>query len=93
MKALRQRFVIKNSRGIHARSAAMLAQTAERFNSDVYLYRAGMKADCKSILSILAMECTKNSEITVEAIGDDADRVLFEIGSLIKNGFGEDGHE
>jgi phosphocarrier protein HPr len=93
MKPLRQTFTIKNARGLHARAAAMLVQAAERRNASVYLYRDNLRADCKSILSVLTLACPQDSEITVEAVGEDAADVLEEIGRLIEHGFGEDGHD
>jgi phosphocarrier protein len=93
MEALRQTFTIKNARGLHARAAALLVQAAERRKAVVYMYRDDLRADGKSILSVLSLACPQNSKITVEAIGEDAADVLNDIGRLIEDCFGEDGHE
>ena len=93
MEPLRQTFIIKNIRGLHARAAALLVQATERLNAAVYLYSGDLKADGKSILSVLSLACPQNSKITVEAFGEDAADVLNEIGRLIESGFGEDGYE
>src|SRR5437016_4134905 len=45
--------VIRNGAGLHARPAAVLAATAERFRSDVRLRRGEAEANAKSVTSIM----------------------------------------
>ncbi|KKK72185.1 hypothetical protein LCGC14_2906430, partial [marine sediment metagenome] len=44
---------IKNRAGIHARPAALLVQTANRFESDIYLENDSQKINAKSIMGII----------------------------------------
>jgi phosphocarrier protein HPr len=80
---------IVNALGLHARSAAKIAQLAQQAQSNVWIKMADEAADASSIIDILAFACEKGSQITV-AVDDPGDRpVLERIVKLIENGFGE----
>ncbi len=82
-------FTIVNELGIHARSAALIVETANRYRASIYLEKNGHQVNAKSILGILALGCPKGSRITVRAEGDDAKEAVEELGQLIENKFGE----
>lgn len=86
---LRKEFVIKNKLGLHARAAAQLVQTCNRFQSDITVSKDGMDVNGKSIMGILMLAAAKGSKIAVAAEGDDAEQALEELGKLINDGFGE----
>jgi len=86
---LSQTVIIVNELGLHARSAAKIAQLAQEAQSNVWIKVADEVADATSILDILTFACAKGSQITV-AVDDPSDRsVLERIVKLVENGFGE----
>jgi phosphocarrier protein HPr len=85
----KQEFVIKNRLGLHARAAAQLVQTANRFRSDILIEKEGMEVNGKSIMGILMLAAPMGSRIGVSATGEDAEEAMMAIGKLINDGFGE----
>ncbi len=86
----KKEFEIVNRLGLHARAAAQLVQTANRFRSDIQVEKEGNEVNGKSIMGLLMLAAPQGSKISVSASGDDAEEALSVIGELIENGFGED---
>lgn len=82
--------IIKNRAGIHARPAALLVQTANRFSSNIYLEKDGEKINSKSIMGILTLAATYNSPIKIIADGNDEEDALQTISRLFENKFEEE---
>jgi len=85
-----QTVTIKNRAGMHARPAALLVQTANRFASDIYLEKDGEKINGKSIMGILTLAATYNSSIKIIADGSDEQQALQSICTLFENKFEEE---
>jgi len=85
-----QTVTIKNRAGMHARPAALLVQTANRFASDIYLEKDGEKINGKSIMGILTLAATYNSSIKIVADGSDEQQALQSICRLFENKFEEE---
>lgn len=83
-------FTIVNRLGLHARAAAQLVQTANRFTSQVHVEKEGDEVNGKSIMGILMLAAPKGSSIKVTVSGEDADDAYRELAALIEDGFGED---
>jgi phosphocarrier protein len=83
-------FTIKNRLGLHARAAAQLVQTANRFRADVTVEKDGLEVNGKSIMGILMLAAPQGSRISVTVAGEDAEQAMTAIGQLIDDGFGED---
>ena len=83
-------FKIVNRLGLHARAAAQLVQTANRFSSDVTIMKDGNEVNGKSIMGLLMLAAPQGSLITVTVTGIDAEEAMKVIGTLINDGFGED---
>ena len=64
-----QTFTIRNRLGLHARAAALLVKTANRFVSDVTLEKDGLEVNGKSIMGILMLAASKGSKITLRVNG------------------------
>jgi phosphotransferase system HPr (HPr) family protein len=52
---------IKNKLGVHARAAALLVQTVNRFSAQVTLSKDGQSADGRSIMGVLMLAATQGS--------------------------------
>ena len=82
-------FVIVNTLGLHARAAAQLVQTANRYRSETHVEKDGMSVNGKSIMGVLTLAAAKGSQVTVACEGEDADAAMAALAKLIENGFGE----
>jgi phosphocarrier protein HPr len=85
-----QTFTIKNRLGLHARAAALLVKTANRFVSEVTLEKDGLEVNGKSIMGILMLAASKGSKITLKVNGKDSAQAIQVLGKLIENKFGEE---
>ena len=74
---------ILNKLGLHLRSASLLVEIAGKYQSQIYIYKDGLKADGGSILSVIALFADKGSEIIVEAVGEDAEEALDGLEDLV----------
>lgn len=82
-------FEIQNRLGLHARAAALLAETAGRFQSQVMVSKDGRSVDAKSIMELLLLAASRGSLIDVAAVGVDAEAAVAAVGALIVDRFGE----
>jgi multiphosphoryl transfer protein len=71
--------------GFHARPAAVIAQAAKNFKSEIHFFKNNVPANAKSITSILTLTVTYNDEITIECFGSDASQAVAEMTKLIEN--------
>jgi phosphocarrier protein len=82
-------FRLINRLGLHARAAAQLVQTANRFKADVFVVKDGEEVNGKSIMGLLMLAAPVGSLLRVTISGDDAAEAMQAIGALINDGFGE----
>jgi phosphocarrier protein HPr len=80
---------IKNKLGVHARAAALLVQTVNKFSAQVTFSKDGQIADGRSIMGVLTLAATQGSKIEVEASGEDAEQAVRAIERLIDRRFNE----
>jgi phosphocarrier protein HPr len=80
---------IKNKLGVHARAAALLVQTVNRFSAQVTISKDGQTADGRSIMGVLMLAATQGSTIEVEAAGHDAEQAVKAIDRLVDKRFNE----
>ncbi|MEZ4330369.1 MAG: HPr family phosphocarrier protein [Myxococcota bacterium] len=77
-------FVVRSALGLHARPAGRLASIAGRFESEISLGRGEEWVSGSSVLSILCLAATQGTEISVRAVGADAEQAVLELGALIE---------
>ena len=65
---------IVNTRGLHARAAAKLVNTAERFSATVDVLRDGQVVSARSIMGLMMLGAGMGSTIELRAEGFDAHR-------------------
>jgi len=78
-----------NAHGLHARSGALLAKTANQFESEVTLEKNGQSVNGKSIMGVLMLAASQNSVLTVTVEGTDAEAAMAAIAALFEAGFNE----
>jgi len=81
---------IKNRAGIHARPSALIAQTAIKYASRIYLEKNGNKINAKSIMGIITLAASFGSVIKISAEGPDEQEAVNAIKALFDSGFNEE---
>jgi len=81
---------IKNRAGIHARPSALIAQTAVKFSSRIFLEKNGNRINAKSIMGIITLAASYGSKITISAEGSDEQAAVGAIKNLFETGFNEE---
>ena len=81
---------ILNRAGIHARPASMIVQTAQQFDSSIWIEKDDVKINAKSIMNILTLGATYKTELTVSAEGPDENDAVAELSELFDNKFKEE---
>ena len=69
------------------RPAYMFAETAAQFASRIEVAKDSVRIDGKSVLSILTLGATQGSDVSIEAIGDDAQEAIDTLSGLVTSGF------
>lgn len=87
--AFRQRVVIVNSKGLHARAAAKLAKLAAHYKAELTVARNGTSVSARSIMGLMMLAAAKGAEIEISARGPDAETALAAAVALVAGGFGE----
>lgn len=80
---------IQNKLGLHARAAALLVQTVNKYKSEVFIEKDGHRINGKSIMGVMMLAAAKGSTVKVEASGSDALDVIESLENLVKDNFGE----
>lgn len=84
---IEKHIIIKNEYGLHARPASDIARIAQKYKSDIFLYKkkdVSKKANCKSVLSILLLGANKGTELILKCSGYDAQNACFELSKYIE---------
>jgi phosphocarrier protein HPr len=89
MNRVVKKLEIKNKLGLHARAAALLVQSVNKFTAQVSLSKDGQVVDGRSIMGVLMLAATQGSKIQVEATGEDAERAVRAIEKLVNSKFNE----
>ena len=82
-------FEITNRLGIHARVAAKIVETANRFQAETFLEKDGVEVSGRSILGILTLCCPQGSRLTIRVEGADAGEAIEAFARLVESKFGE----
>ena len=81
---------VKNRAGIHARPAAIIAQTANKFKSEVILEKDDCEVNAKSIMGVITMAAGYNTTITMKVEGPDESECSNTIWELFESKFEEE---
>ena len=85
-----RKVTIVNKLGLHARAASKLVSLASSFESNVELIKDKQSANGKSIMGVLMLAASKNTELNLITNGNDEKQAANEIETLIASRFGED---
>lgn len=81
---------VLNRAGIHARPAALIAQTSNKFASEILIEKDSITINAKSIMGVITMAAAYNTTMTVRATGDDEKEAVEAIAQLFENKFEEE---
>ena len=82
-----QKVTVKNSVGLHARPATFFIQRANDFKCSVWIEREERRVNAKSLLGVLSLGVTKDSEINIIADGADENEAINALCEIIRSGF------
>lgn len=81
---------VKNRAGIHARPAAIIAQTANKFQCEVTISRDDTEVNAKSIMGVITMAAGYNTVLKVVTNGPDETEAASAIEALFESKFEEE---
>lgn len=81
---------IINKLGLHARAAAKLVSLATTFDADIRVAKDGKTVNGKSIMGVMMLAASQNSNIIITAEGEDEQTAIAQIEALVADRFGED---
>ena len=84
-----KKLMILNKLGLHARAAAKVVSTANKFESRIIITKDGKNADARSIMKLLMLSASQGSSIRVEVNGADQNDAMESIERLFNNKFDE----
>lgn len=88
MKLLRK-VKVKNTLGLHARPATTIAKLLQGTSASVSFTYRRETVNARSIMSVLMLAATKNSQITIEVEGKDAQEIMRRLIDAFDKKFGE----
>lgn len=81
--------IIRNQKGLHARAAAKLVETASQFKANIEIERNDTKVSAISIMGLLTLAASKGTEVTLHAEGVEAKEAVYALIKLIDDKFDE----
>ncbi|HOJ98027.1 MAG TPA: HPr family phosphocarrier protein [Termitinemataceae bacterium] len=87
---IEQMVTIKNRAGIHARPAALLVQTANKYKSKIYIEKDNDRVNGKSIMGIITLGAGYNTSLKIIADGEDEQEALAALIHLFDSKFEEE---
>ena len=81
---------VRNRAVIHARPAALIAQTANKFASEIILEKDTTTVNAKSIMGVITMAAGYNTTLTLKADGSDEKEASNAIYNLFESKFEEE---
>ena len=86
-----QEVEVINETGIHARPAARIVEVANKFESEIFLIKDGVRANAKSIMNILFLAAEPGAMLELEVEGDDEKKALEAVVHIFKAKFDYEG--
>lgn len=72
-------YTIKDSIGIHARPAGLLAKTAKSFKSEIILEKGEKSVNATKIMQLMGMGIKCGDKVKIKVTGEDEEQAVAEI--------------
>lgn len=90
LSVVERKITLSNKLGLHVRPAALLAQKASSFSSEVRLVKNGQEVNAKSIMGVMGLAAEYGSSLIIKAWGEDEAQAVEGLVQLFESKFGED---
>ncbi|MGE5736378.1 MAG: glucose PTS transporter subunit IIA, partial [Acidobacteriota bacterium] len=84
--------LVANKTGLHVRPAAVLANVAKSFKSEITVQKGERSANARSVTSLMGLEVMGGDKIVLVAKGPDAKGAIDKLSQLVAAGLGDEGH-
>jgi len=84
--------LLPNKTGLHVRPAAVLANVAKSFQSEITVQKGERSANARSVTSLMALEVLGGDKLVLIAKGPDAKAAIDKLTILVAGGLGDAGH-
>ena len=81
---------IQNRLGLHARPAMTFVDTANTFDCDIRVSKGDQVVDGKSIMQIMMLAATQDTDLQLRAEGPDAQAAITALRDLVDRKFDEE---
>lgn len=81
---LSKQIEIRNSIGLHARPASMLAAEASKYQSNVFIKYGSCFADLKNSVRVLAMAINCGEVVELMVMGSDEEQAFHQIAGIFE---------
>lgn len=81
---------IINELGLHARAATLFVKVAAQYDAEIVVEKGGREVNGKSIMGLLTLLASKDSQINLIATGNDAEAQIVALEELIGKRFMEE---
>lgn len=85
-----KKVVLRNRSGLHARPASLFVELANRYKCDINIKKETITVSAKSIMGVMVLGVSQDSEIVIEADGSDENEALEALVQLVESKFYED---
>ncbi|HEX7056332.1 MAG TPA: HPr family phosphocarrier protein [Bacilli bacterium] len=79
----RRPVVVKLKTGLHARPAALFVQEANKYSSEIFVEKEDKKVNAKSIMGIMSLAISANTEVAISAEGSDEEQAVTALVNLV----------
>ncbi len=80
---------VTNETGLHSRPADLFVRTAKLYTSRITVHKGEKSADAKNIIKVILLNVSQNTEVRIQAEGDDAEAAIADLERLIRSDFRE----
>lgn len=87
---LKEKVIVLNEEGLHARPSASLVKLASEFESDFFIQRQGYRVNGKSILGVMTLAAEYGAELELVIDGKDEEEAMESLKSLFENKFNKE---
>ncbi len=87
---IEQNLQILNRLGLHARPAALIAQTASKFEADISLTKDQVTINAKSIMGVMMLAAEHGSSVRLKVQGPDEKAAFEALKQIFENKFNEE---